>query len=286
MNAMRERSPVVVHTSSNQNVSFADGSVPASATESATASTAANVTASASSLNDISEETVTALSSSSNQDVVIKSNPVKKPLSNLNRHSFAESLAAVTASTTTIASSLNGISTDPPSNNRHSLAHGESLAVTLPTNGIVCEELKQDDMSLMTGDEGKNMSDYEFEEWAEAQMWNPTLTAISETTEKHYELGKDTNDKVQRCEEMLGDLLQKFNDKQKPKLTKMTKTGLRSLSSSEINSRKTKQPSLNLYAKKPLTIPKGPGCLERAEPKPKPKSFKKKVDTSQQKRWK
>ena len=240
----------------------------------ATASTAANVTASASSLTHSDNPT---------QDA-------RKLSSNLNCSSFAtsQSLAAVTLSTDGINSELKreldvvakASSNQDANPNRASFAPG-SIA-------IHCE--KQDDLSVMTGDnDRKDDKPSTAADCCLAEMsinYNNALSSISETTEAHFQLGQKTHDSVNRCEEMLGDLLQKFNDKQEPKLTKMTKTGLRSLSSSEINSRKTKQPSLNFYAKKPPTVPKGPGCLERAEPKPKPKSSKKKVDTSQQERWK
>ena len=321
LNTLRKRrtttdNPVVVDTSSNQNrVSFAESLAPVSsatanatttsttenAIANATASTTASAAASASSPNDISEETATNFDNTTHDVVVkpntagdlseeiatkLKSNHVSKPPSNLNRRSLAtESAAAVTASTTTIASSLNEISTDPSTQDvvvKQNTAGKPSLAaVTLPTNGIVCQELKPDDMSVITGDEGNNnMSDDEFVKWAETQMWKPALATLCETTEAHYKLGQDTNDKVQRCEEML---IQIIKDKQEQKLTKMKKPALRAISSSEMNK---KQPSLNFYPKKPLTIPKGPACLERAKPKAKPKSSKKKDDTSTSRGWK
>lgn len=237
----------------------------------ATASTAANVTASASSLTHSDNPT---------QDA--------RKLPSSNRYSLAnESAAAVTLSTDVselkreldvVAKASSNQDANP---NRNSFALG-SIAIDC--------ELKQDEMSVMTGDnDRKDDKPLTAADCCLAEMsinCTNALSSISETTEAHFQLGQKTHDSVNRCEEMLGDLLQKFNDKQEPKLTKMTKTGLRSLSSSEINSRKTKQPSLNFYAKKPPTVPKGPGCLERAEPKPKPKSSKKKVDTSQQERWK
>ncbi len=236
--------------------------VTANATASATASNTGNAAASASSLIDISEAKATN-SGNPTQDAR------KLPS---NRNSFAGSLAAVTLSTNGIASELKQeldavaktSSNQDANTNRNSFAPG-SIA-------IHCE----DNMSVMTGDDEKERAS--LEEFVNSSMRSgfvAKLEKMATITEDHYALGKDTNDKVQRCEK-LGEeckqLLQVLASQQgKQQLTKTKKPVLRAVSSSEMN---RKQPSLNFYAKKPPTIPKGPGCLERAQQHRKPK-FKK-----------